>query len=435
MLVRLFGENFRSFRDYFELSMVAADLNNEEDRDRGYAEVNVEGSEKPLRLLRTAAILGPNASGKSAICTAAEALRFLIKHSSPKFKPDESIAPYEPFLLDESKSTDSVTLGCMVLFENRILEYKINFHEKNIQSETLTLHGKETETLIDRRATGEITGTLIENSDANKLYVMKMQPNVAVISKLAQHGPSEGPESAIPYQSAILKSLTHKDVSNLARRGKPFHDKVAELAHKDGKFREWMLDNIIIPADVGISDMNIEELDVPDEIRQQLEDLPDDFSPQIPKSVYQVSYVHTGSRDRELDFGDESAGTRKLHHLSPELWKLAKEKVTLFADEFCASLHPVLVDAIVRSLNTKAESPASQLIFTTHDSGLFEKRDGTVPVLRRDQVFFAEKNSEGVSSIFSLDQFKNDARKEHNLRKRYLSGRYGALPIVGGMLD
>src|SRR5262249_43821012 len=74
MLVRLFGSNFRSIKRAFELSMVAADLKREEDRDRGIIEVPITCMIEPLRLLRTVAIYGPNASGKSTVITAAQAL-------------------------------------------------------------------------------------------------------------------------------------------------------------------------------------------------------------------------------------------------------------------------------------------------------------------------------------------------------------------------
>ena len=67
MLVRLFGSNFRSLKGKFELSMVAADLTSKEDRDRGVIEMPITGMAAPLRLLRTVAIFGSNASGKSTV--------------------------------------------------------------------------------------------------------------------------------------------------------------------------------------------------------------------------------------------------------------------------------------------------------------------------------------------------------------------------------
>jgi AAA15 family ATPase/GTPase len=105
--------------------------------------------------------------------------------------------------------------------------------------------------------------------------------------------------------------------------------------------------------------------------------------------------------------------------------------VTIFADELCASLHPRLLDRLIRAVNEPpTESARSQLIFTTHDAGLLESQDGRPPALRRDQVYFTRKDAKGASEVYSLSEFKEDARPVHNIRKRYLSGLYGAIPSV-----
>ena len=72
----------------------------------------------------------------------------------------------------------------------------------------------------------------------------------------------------------------------------------------------------------------------------------------------------------------------------------------------------------------------SQLIFATHDAGLLEGQDGRPPALRRDQVYFTRKDAKGATELYSLAEFKEEARPVHNIRKRYLSGQYGAIPLV-----
>ena len=115
MLVRLFGSNFRSLKGKFEFSLVAADLTRKEDRDRGVIEVPIAGMTEPLRLLRLVAIYGPNASGKSTVLIAAQALRWLGTDSSARSNPDAKIPPYEPFLLHDESRTAPIELGCDVL--------------------------------------------------------------------------------------------------------------------------------------------------------------------------------------------------------------------------------------------------------------------------------------------------------------------------------
>ena len=132
-----------------------------------------------------------------------------------------------------------------------------------------------------------------------------------------------------------------------------------------------------------------------------------------------------------MDFRFESAGTRKLFNIAHNLWSIAHDSITLFADELSASLHPKFLYRLIQIVNnTPASQANSQLIFTTHDTGLLESHDGQPAALRRDQVYFTEKNNEGESELYSLAEFKDDARPVHNIRKRYLSGLFGAIPAV-----
>jgi AAA15 family ATPase/GTPase len=437
MLVRLFGRNFRSLKGKFELSMVAADLRRAEDRDRGVIEVPITGTTEPLRLLRSVAIYGPNASGKSTVLTAAHALRWLGTDSSPRSKPDARIPPYEPFLLDEGSRTAPIELGCDVIHDKSILRYEIEFKATAILRESLTrLDGEGEVKLIDRLPSGEVRGDLITRSRANQLYVTEMQPNVAVLSKLAQHGPHKGKESAQPYYRAIRDATRYGDYSDAAemqiRIGGPSDESASvERFADDPEYREWIMRHLIRTADVGICDVNTrrESLNIPDVIKEQIAKTGSGL--QIPTTRVVVSFVHEGSSNRPINFSYESAGTRKLFNIAGDWWTLANEAVTLFADELSASIHPRLLDRLIRAVNdAPADRVRSQLIFTTHDTGLLESQDGQPPALRRDQVYFTKKDTKGVSELYSLAEFKEDARPVHNIRKRYLSGLYGAIPSV-----
>ena len=108
MLIEFFGRNYGCFRDEFHLSMLATDI--DPDNPRGVVEVPVEGEAEPLRLLRCAAIYGPNASGKSTVLRAAAALAWQISRSS-QYGSEETIGWYEPFLLGQSDTSDVVRLG------------------------------------------------------------------------------------------------------------------------------------------------------------------------------------------------------------------------------------------------------------------------------------------------------------------------------------
>ncbi len=423
MLVRLFGSNFRSLKGPFELSMVAADFKRKEDRDRGVIEVPIIGMAEPLQLLRCLAIYGPNASGKSTVLSAARALRSLGTDSSVASKPGAKIRMYEPFLLDDASRTAPVELGCDIVYKKSILRYEIVYESKAILREKLTvLDENHEEILIDRQPSGEVGGALIASSDANQLYVKEMQPNVAVLSKLAQHGPHKGIESARTYYMAIRNATRHADYSTATSLPRTNNEKFAENAD----YREWIMHHLIRTADVGICEVQTrrEAIEFPDHMKEEVAKL------LFGKGEVVVSFVHEGNSQQPIEFSEESSGTKKLFNIAGDWWRLANEPITLLADELSASLHPRLLDRLIRAVNDAPKSVNSQLIFTTHDTGLLESQDGLPPALRRDQVYFTKKDSSGASELYSLSEFKDDARPVHNIRKRYLSGLYGAIPSV-----
>jgi hypothetical protein len=314
-----------------------------------------------------------------------------------------------------------------VVHGDRLLRYEISYREKTIERETLVLADGNTEaTLIERQPSGEVLGDLIKNSEANRLYVTEMQPNVAVLSKLAQHGPAKGPDSVRPFFDAIVRATKYEDYSVAAAMRFSFGDSDADRFADDGDYRAWIMERLIAPADLGIRDVKTrrEDVELPEFFKQVA--AKEDGS-KFPDKRVVVSFLHGEGDEAAIDFGDESAGTKKLFNVAGDWWTLAHEDVTLFADEMGASLHPRLIDSLIRALND-APKAQSQMVFATHDTGLLESTDGLPPALRRDQVYFTRKNTDGSTELFSLAEFKDGARSVHNLRKRYLSGIYGAIP-------
>ena len=410
--------------------MVAADFKREEDRKRGTFEAPISGMPEPLRLLRTVAIYGANGSGKSTVLTAGRALHWLVTTSSAQSKPDGKIPTYQPFLLDEESRAEPIQLGCDVVYDKALLRYEITYEAAAILYEVLALFDENGETkLIDRQPSGEVRGDLISRSDANRLYVKGMQPNVAVLSKLAQHGPHDSPESVQPYYRAIRDATRHEDYSDAAMVQIKLGDSEQERFADDPRYREWIMRHLIRPADVGICDVETrrEAFKLPGFVREQLAKI--GGGDKVPDQRVVVSFVHEGTSKQPIDFADESSGTKKLFNLAGDWWALANTPVTILADEMSASLHPRVLDSLIRAINDGPNDRVrSQLIFATHDTGLLENHDGLPPALRRDQVYFTKKDSQGASELYSLTEFKDEARTVHNIRKRYLSGLYGAIP-------
>jgi uncharacterized protein len=431
MLIRLFGSNFRSLKQPFDLNLVAADLTRKDDRHRGVIPSEVPWTDGPLTLLRTVAIFGANGSGKSTVLMAAKTLHWLATLSSSTARPDQRIAAYEPFLLDDQTKTAPIRLGCDVTFRKSILRYEIAFSEFAILEERLSLVNPKGETkLIDRGPNGPVKGKLISQSIVNSLYVQEMQPNVSVLSKLAQHGPAKGKESAREYFHAIRDSLLHRDYAYTLFAMSSHSVRFAD----DPTFREWIMKSLIRESDVGISDVltRKEKFEISPALFEEMKHELPEFA--LPEHKIVVQFLHDGLSRCAIPFSDESHGTQKLFGLGGDWWKLAHEPVTMFLDELGAGLHPRLLDQMIRSLNgMSSDRVQSQLVFTTHDPGLMEGSDGSPPVLRRDQVYFTKKDSDGATELYSLTEFKDEARPVHNLRKRYLTGRYGAIPLVDSL--
>jgi hypothetical protein len=100
----------------------------------------------------------------------------------------------------------------------------------------------------------------------------------------------------------------------------------------------------------------------------------------------------------------------------------------LFVDELEARLHPLLTRGLISQFNSYINDLDGQLIFISHDAGLLDPKR-----IRRDQVWFAEKDDFGASRLHSLSEFK--VRKEAKFDKEYLLGQFGGVPRVTNLQD
>ena len=132
----------------------------------------------------------------------------------------------------------------------------------------------------------------------------------------------------------------------------------------------------------------------------------------------------------EIPLSMESAGTLKMFSLYPELQKVLERGSVFFIDELNARLHPLLVrNFVITFLNPEINKNHAQLIFTTHDTWQLSNQ-----LLRRDEIWFVEKNSQQISTLYSLADFVDEdgsrIRKDESYEKNYLIGKYGAIPTL-----
>ena len=162
-----------------------------------------------------------------------------------------------------------------------------------------------------------------------------------------------------------------------------------------------------------------------------------------PKSTGATSYmllaeevIHKGEKGevKALPFYLESNGTRKMFHLFDFFMDALKNGMVLFVDELDAKLHPLLTRYIINLFhNSDTNKGNGQLIYSTHDTVNLNKE-----TFRRDEIWFAEKDKDGISEIYALSDYileddKNAGKKVRNdatYNKDYLTGRYGAIPVL-----
>ncbi len=412
MLIEFYGQNFGCFRDEFRLSMLASDI--DPNSNRGILEVAVKGDDQPLRLLRAAAIYGPNASGKSTVIRAASALHYLISESAVT-NSDAPLEPHEPF--GPGEKSDVVRLGLKAVVDGCVYDYEVHFDHAHFVFERLTRLNAEgkPEQLLSREGQ-KVSGQWMENEQF-RLISKDFRPNALLLSLADRFAPSLAEDKVVAFRS-LLRSSSLNDTPWRFETG----GTAARRAKKDEQFRYWLMARLK-SADLGIADIELTE-----ENRSAVAaDLPEElFMPS------EMALMHHGKQGHfHVPWHRESAGTRRLIALAPMLFDLrnTKQPLARFIDELHESLHPTLFQEIIREFNyqTPIAGVCGQLIFTTHETLLMDA-EAREAILRRDQIYFTEKASDGAARLYSLGDFKE--RQNHNIRRRYLQGRYGALPTV-----
>ncbi|MDR3749991.1 MAG: AAA family ATPase [Terracidiphilus sp.] len=138
------------------------------------------------------------------------------------------------------------------------------------------------------------------------------------------------------------------------------------------------------------------------------------------------AHHHAGGTVVPLEFSEESDGTQRLLNLLPALHCAKIPGTVYFIDEIDRSMHPMLAWKFLDFFLKSCSGDRRQIIVTTHEANLLD-----LDLLRRDEIWFAEKDHEESTRLYSMTDFK--VRKDHEIRKHYLQGRYGAVPFLGNL--
>ncbi len=415
MLLEFSVKNFRSFRDKVTLSMVASP-------DKEHLETNTFEVTAPskVRLLKSAAIYGANASGKTNVVKAVSFMRRLVRRSATRDESDAPIA-VSPFLLDPGTAAQPSEFEISFITDGQRYVYGFSVDRECVHEEWLTAaRTTRARPLFHRTVDGAVRwgntwqGARSELREATR-------PNALLLSVAAQlNNPT-----ALPIYRWFGADL--RLMNPTPEHGPEMSFTVRQLQTREG-FHDRLV-QLLAVADLGIE--RIEAHSTPAKDTPLWAMLSDELKEQLVADEGQGPMVHRVAVERKSVEGnavrfdlsaDESRGTaRLLAAAAPWLRALDRGSVLLI-DEFESSLHPHITRQLLMMASQAPHNP--QIIFTTHDCNLLDS-----DLLRRDQVWFTEKDRGGATDLYSLWDYK--VRKDENYRLGYLQGRYGAIPFVG----
>ena len=414
MLINFSFGNFRSFRDIKSLRMEAGRV-----EDLSDSVIEKEG----FRLLPVAAIYGANSSGKTNVIKALGWFRYIVRNNT-KLNPDSFISQ-NPFMLDMQTKASPTVFEIQFLLDSAVYRYGFEYLPTKIVSEWLyerkiEPNSKEHVLFLRQGEDFTISTKYFPEGKNKKELTTKNRLFLSLVAQLN----GEVSQKLISYFKCC------NTISGLEGEGyKQFSLKM--LANKLDGYAQAI--NLFKKLDLGFTELEVEEFKISDETKEKIATLQDvNLKKTLESREYDIYTTHhvydkEGKVVGQTRFNAEifeSNGTNKIISFSGPLFDTLLKGKVLFVDELDAKLHPMLTRAIVRLFMDKETNPkGAQLVFTTHDTHLLDK-----DYLRRDQVWFTEKDATEASDLYSLLEFKE--RNDRNFEKDYIEGRYGAIPFI-----
>lgn len=418
MLLRFRFSNYRSFRSEQEFSMIAGPL-------KEHDENLVKNAAIPESVLTAAAVYGANASGKTNLLRALHFMATAVKDSHTRWQPDEQIPRQQFAFLEREKDRPSAFTIDLIVDGVRY-QYGFTVSDAAVLKEWLYAYPKGKRQSWFNRTVGTPMTFSEKMPGENRTIEALMRPNSLFLSTAAQNNhPALTPIYRWFSQSVtfVFEKKSPSSQGSVELRADPLSELCADPLYRESMAR------MLAFADLGVSDLRLGKQVVPEPLKRIMSQgmKPKDLENVIKgiESVKQVHLVHrAGDGSMPFQPDQESHGTiAYLALLGPILSGLQNGGVVC-VDELDASLHPLLATRLIRLFSDRSMNPkGAQLIFNTHDTNLLNRG-----ILRRDQIWFAEKEQDGSSQIYPLTDFQ--PRKDENLANGYLQGRYGAIPFL-----
>ena len=434
MLIRFRVSNFLSYKEEIEFSMIPG-------KSRKHPEHKVSGgnSRHSTDLLRCSIIYGANASGKSNLAKALSFMQDLVVDGT---KINQSIQ-VKTFKLDRAYSDKSSRFEVEIRIDGKDYLYGFEITTKCVVSEWLYQVKLTTQDeLFERHTTSDDTvvvtfGSSIPKADRNQEFLdfiaKGTRPNQLYLTECA--------EKNVPVFRPVYQWFSDTLTIVFPEAYVRIYEKVIDIwADFLMKFDTGICGVSLRPVEIGnklsnSAQQNLQK-SLSDKIKEETQ--VDLKSPKGERIVVTLEDGNLVARelvfrhksincDTEIDFNltEESEGTKRLIDLLPILYTEVSEEQVYVFDELDRSLHPSLCYELIELFLAQSNNHI-QLIATTHESNLLD-----LNLLRRDEIWFIEKDQTGASKVYSLEEFT--PRYDKDIKKGYLLGRFGAIPILGNV--
>lgn len=442
MLIRITIKNIFSFKEETEFNLFP---------NKTQRLPHHKVTKNDIDILRLSAIYGANGSGKSNLIKAVSLLENMIVDEGklPKYFKD-----LEFKLKEEDLNNEPSSIGIEFFVRGKIYYYSISFREGIIYNEYLAESKKESDILIFERCfeDGSQKITFFDgytDTEKNKLFVdiiaeKLLQKDELLISFLNSKYKDDFVDIRNVYfwfdvllviirpdaKPGVLSHLIDVDskLSDFANSFIPsLNTGISEIKTSKKKFFEISSDKEqieVITEKIKKSPNNqivIENTDTGEEATLVYEDN------EIFMKRLITSHINDKGKEIEFSIGLESDGTKRLIDYIPAIYSILREESVYLIDEIERSIHPITIKEIISKISLDSEAKG-QLIFTTHESALLDQE-----ILRPDEIWFAQKDIDGSSKLYSLSNF--NIHNTANIENGYLNGRYGGIPFLTRLQD
>lgn len=423
MIIEFSTENFRSLKSRANLSLLASgqkSLNPMLDTTNVFHVPNRE-----IRLLKAAVIYGANGSGKSNVVSAIRFMTNFVLNSSKESQADDPIS-VEAFRLDSHSRVRPSLFEMLFIANKRVFRYGFEVNQERVVREWLFHVPAKRERVLFSRNESEIT--LSSRFLEGKGLEARTRKNALFLSVCSQFNGKIAGEIVTWFKSLSIIS----GLQDVLQRAQTIH----LLGESDSKRG---IESLLKNWDLGFTELSTQDVPIefPSNLPSDMQQLVTNLKKFAGKDLKRAQLLSrhakfndemqvVGHEEFDVD-SNESEGTKKLVSMAGPIWRAISNSQILIWDEFDARVHPLINRAILGMFNSKDANPNNaQLICVTHDTNLLSRE-----LIRRDQVWFCEKDRMGDTHLSSLAEYK--VRNDASFESDYFGGKYGAIPFLGGI--